>query len=64
MLAKNRSGWMVLEYMKVNEDEIVPFEKCDGDEMDEIILWDLKEDIGYVDECDLKMVEMSCTNFN
>lgn len=28
--------------------------------MDEIILWDLKQDIGYVDECDLKMVELAC----
>ncbi len=42
------------------QDELVPYEKCDGDEMDEIMLWDLKEDIGYVDECDLKMVELSC----
>ena len=28
--------------------------------MDKLMLWDLKEDIGYVDECDLKMVELSC----
>lgn len=41
-------------------DKLTPFTKCDGDEMDEIMLWDLKEDIGYVDECDLKMVELSC----
>ena len=41
-------------------DNLLPFEKCATDEMDEIKLWDLKEDIGYVDECDLKMVEMSC----
>ena len=46
------------------QDDLIPFEKKDGDEMDEIMLWDLKEDIGYVDECDLKMVEMSCTNLN
>lgn len=41
-------------------DELMPFEKFDGDEMDKLMLWDLKEDIGYVDECDLKMVELSC----
>ncbi len=27
--------------------------------MERIRLWDLKEDIGYVDECDLKMAEMT-----
>lgn len=42
------------------QDELISFEKRDGDEMDKIMLWDLKEDIGYVDECDLKMVELSC----
>ena len=42
------------------QDELVSFEKMDGDEMDKLMLWDLKEDIGYVDECDLKMVELSC----
>lgn len=40
--------------------ELTPFERCTGDEMDKIFLWDLKEDIGYVDECDLTMVELSC----
>lgn len=42
------------------QDELVSFEKTDGDEMDKLMLWDLKEDIGYVDECDLKIVELSC----
>ena len=42
------------------QDDLIPFEKQDRDEMDEIMLWDLKEDIGYVDECDLKMVEIAC----
>ena len=42
------------------QDSISPFIKCKGDEMDRIMLWDLKEDIGDVDECDLKMVELSC----
>ena len=42
------------------QDILIPFEKCTEDEMDQIMLWDLKEEIGYVDECDLKMVELSC----
>lgn len=42
------------------QEKLLPFDKKDGDEMDEIILWDLKEDIGYVDECDLKILELSC----
>ena len=37
--------------------ELQPFEYSDSDEMERIRLWDLKEDIGYVDECDLKIVE-------
>lgn len=41
-------------------DELTPFEKHQDDEMDKITLWDLKENIGYVDECDLKIVELSC----
>ena len=41
-------------------DELAPFEKQQGDEMDKITLWDLKENIGYVDECALKIVELSC----
>ena len=39
------------------QDEMIPFKKQYGDEMEELKLWDLKEDIGYVDECDLKIVE-------
>ena len=42
------------------QEELLPFDKKDDDEMDEIILWDLKQDIGYVDECDLKILELSC----
>ena len=41
------------------QDEMTPFEKQDGDEMEELRLWDLKEDIGYVDECDLKILELA-----
>lgn len=37
-----------------------PFVSTKEDEMCEIMLWDLKQDIGYVDECDLKIAEMVC----
>lgn len=42
--------------------ELQPFISAQGDEMERIRLWDLKEDIGYVDECDLKIVEMTVGN--
>lgn len=42
------------------QDKLEPFIKTEDDEMSKIMLWDLKQDIGYVDECDLKMVELSC----
>ncbi len=41
-------------------EEIHPFIGTDADEMEKIMLWDLKEDIGDVDQCDLKMVELAC----
>lgn len=44
------------------QDMLQPFIKNENDEMDQIMLWDLKKDIGYVDECDLKMVELSCAD--
>lgn len=40
------------------KDGIVSFEKKEEDEFDEIKLWDLKEDIGYVDEIDFKIIEV------
>ncbi len=40
------------------KDSIVPFVKNDGDENIEIKLWDLNEDIGYVDEIDMKIIEI------
>lgn len=43
-----------------HQEEIVPFEYAEGDEMKEILLWDMKKDIGYVDECDVKIVQMVC----
>ena len=42
------------------QDELIPFEHTEFDEMNEIMLWDMKEDIGYVDECDVKIVRMIC----
>ncbi len=41
-----------------NQEELLPFECSDNDEMNEIKLWDMQEDIGYVDECDVKIVQM------
>ena len=38
--------------------ELVPFEHGENDEMNEIRLWDMQEDIGYVDECDVKIVQI------
>lgn len=46
------------------QDKLIPFIKRDNDEMDKIMLWDLNKNIGYVDECDLKMVELSCISQN
>ena len=40
------------------QNEIVPFEPCENDEIEKIMLWDMKEDIGYVDEIDVKIVQM------
>ena len=52
-----------LKYQAVfycEQDKLQEFIKTEHDEMDEILLWNMKEDIGYIDEVDLKMVEMSC----
>ncbi len=43
-----------------DQEELFPFEHSDNDEMNEIKLWDMQEDIGYVDECDVKIVQMVC----
>ncbi len=42
------------------KEKLSPFDKKDDDEMDEICLWDFKENIGYVDECDLKIINLFC----
>lgn len=40
------------------KEEIVAFVKKDNDENDDIKLWDLKEDIGYVDEIDAEIIRI------
>ena len=42
------------------QEELIPFEHTEDDEMAEIRLWDMQEDIVYVDECDVKIVQMLC----
>jgi len=42
------------------QEELLPFEYNDKDEMNEIKLWDMQEDIGYVDECDVKIAQIVC----
>lgn len=37
--------------------ELQPFIHSEGDEITRLRLWDLKEDIGYVDECDLAIAK-------
>jgi 8-oxo-dGTP diphosphatase len=44
------------------QDELSEFTKSDEDEMEKIILWDMAENIGYVDEVDLKIVQLSCAD--
>lgn len=39
------------------KDKIAEFIENDLDENDKIMLWDLKEDIGYVDEIDLEIIK-------
>lgn len=38
-------------------ERLEPFVPSDEDEMSEIMLWDMKQDIGYVDECDVELVK-------
>lgn len=42
------------------QEKLQSFAKTEEDEMEKIRLWDLTEDIGYVDECDLMIVKMVC----
>ena len=56
---KRPSGEIVYNAIFICEkDSISQFIKNDEDENDEIKLWDLKENIGYVDEVDLKIIEI------
>ena len=41
-----------------NKDQISEFIKNDLDENDKIMLWDLEEDIGYVDEIDNEIIKI------
>lgn len=41
-------------------DELSPFVHEKNDEMEKIYLWDMKENMGYVDECDVKIIEIFC----
>lgn len=42
------------------QEELSEFVKDDDDEMDKILLWNMVENIGYIDEVDLKIVQISC----
>ena len=44
------------------KEALEPFTCSEGDEMSEIRLWDLKEDIGYVDELDAAIVTIVAEN--
>ena len=62
-LAKIRKPDGEIRYPAVYEcfqECLQPFDREVDDEMDQIMLWDLKREIGYVDECDLKILELAC----
>ena len=64
-LFKVRDSKGIIKYQAIFTGELAElqaFNPTDGDEMEKIRLWDLKEDIGYVDECDLKMAQMTAGN--
>lgn len=51
----------VIKYQAIfigEQTELFPFEHKENDEMSEIRLWDMQEDIGYVDECDVKIAQI------
>ncbi len=52
-------GMQKYQAVFTGEKEVLnPFDYRDGDEMTQIRLWDLNEDIGYVDELDVAIVRM------
>ncbi len=58
---KDEKGIVKYQAVFVGElSELLPFIPDEKDEMKEIYLWDMDEDIGYVDECDKKIAEMVC----
>ncbi len=60
-LFKKRRPNGEIVYMAIfscEKDSIAPFIKNDKDEFDTIKLWDLNENIGYVDEVDLKIIQI------
>lgn len=42
------------------QEKLSEFIKNDDDEMDKILLWNMVENIDYIDEVDLKIVQISC----
>lgn len=66
-LAKIRKPDGEIRYQAVYEcfqECLQPFDREVDDEMDQIMLWDLKREIGYVDECDLKILELACLSYD
>lgn len=49
---------MLSGIMRGEQAELVTFERKENDEMSEIRLWDMQEDVGYVDECDVKIAQI------
>lgn len=41
-------------------DTLSEFVSNQDDEMQEIVLWNMKDDIGYIDEVDIKVLEIFC----
>lgn len=58
--AKGSLKYQAVYVGKINE--LTSFTHNEGDEMDKLYLWDMKENIGYVDECDVKIVEIVYRN--
>ena len=51
----------IIKYQAIfigRQAELIPFEHKENDEMSEIRLWNMQEDIGYVDECDVKIAQI------
>lgn len=62
-LAKVRDAKDNIRYQAIfycEQEELSEFIKNDDDEMDKILLWNMVENIGYIDEVDLKIVQLSC----